>query len=242
MLLPIGTDALADHTGRNQILKLLSPADQTRIDRYLEPIDLPIRLQLEAPNKPVQHVCFIDHGIVSVVATGPRRQMIEVGVIGSEGYTGHSLILGASRSPLDTYVQVAGGGRRIEATKLFGLLDECLSLRELMHRSIHAFNLQVAFTGLANGRATLNQRLARWLLMAHDRVDGSEIRLTHEFLAVMLGVRRAGVTQALSALQKDGLVELKRGAVNLTSRSGLECLVDKFYGAPEAELKRMFPS
>ena len=231
---------MANPTHRNKILSQLSRPDFALLAPYLDPIDLPVRTRLETPNKTISHVTFIDDGIVSIVATGPRRLAIEVGVIGWEGCTGHPVILGAGRSPLDTYVQVAGAGRRISAEHLLGAMSQSVSLRNLLFKSIQGFNLQVAFTALANGQATLDQRLARWLLMAHDRVQSGEISLTHDFLAIMLGVRRPGVTVSLTNLQDLGLIKkMKRGTLMVADRPGLEKLVSKFYGTPEAEMERL---
>ena len=224
---------------QNRILARLSDVVRARITPFLERVELPLRLRLEIPNKAVEHVYFVDSGIVSVVATGPRRQMIEVGVIGMEGCSGQPHILGAGRSPLDTYVQVAGHGRRISVEHLNTCIESSPELHRLLLMNSYIFYMQVAYTALANGHASLNQRLSRWLLMAQDRLMSDEITLTHEFLAMMLGVRRPGVTVALADLNTLRLVTLRRGAVIINDREGLKKLADRYYGAPEAELDRL---
>jgi CRP-like cAMP-binding protein len=108
-----------------------------------------------------------------------------------------------------------------------------------MLKSAQAFMIQTAHTALANGRAKLEERLARWLLMAHDRMDTDAVPLTHEFLAVMLGVRRAGVTVALHSFEQRGYIAMRRGQLTLINRSGIEQVAGSFYGIPEAELKRL---
>ena len=113
------------------------------------------------------------------------------------------------------------------------------SLRALMLKSAQAFMIQTAHTALANGRAKLEERLARWLLMAHDRMNSDAVPLTHEFLAVMLGVRRAGVTVALHSFERRGLIATRRGQLTLVNRAGIEQVAGSFYGMPEAELKRL---
>jgi len=113
-------------------------------------------------------------------------------------------------------------------------------LRRALLRYGHSFVIQTAHTALANGRNKLLERLARWLLMAHDRVDGDDIHLTHEFLSIMLGVRRTGVTVALNQWARAGLVETKRGVITILDRGGLEEISNGSYGAPEAELRRLF--
>ncbi len=223
----------------NRILARLPIADREALQPFLEPVTLVLRQRLEVPNKPIDHIYFVDSGIVSVVATGSQRQQIEVGVIGFEGYAGQAYILGAGRSPLDIYVQVPGSARRISIPHLAALVKSYPNINDLLLRSSYVFSIQVAYTALANGHAALSQRLARWLLMAQDRLPSAEITLTHEFIAMMLGVRRPGVTVALAELQAQGLVTLRRGAVVIQDREGLTKLADRYYGVPEAELERV---
>ena len=118
-------------------------------------------------------------------------------------------------------------------------LQKSASLSALMLKSAQAFMIQTAHTALANGRAKLEERLARWLLMAHDRMDTDAVPLTHEFLAVMLGVRRAGVTVALHSFEQRGFIAMRRGQLTLINRAGIEQVAGSFYGMPEAELKRL---
>jgi CRP-like cAMP-binding protein len=109
-----------------------------------------------------------------------------------------------------------------------------------MLRYGHAFVVQTGHTAMANGRSKVEERLARWLVMAHDRLDGDELPLTHEFLAIMLGVRRPGVTVALNLLEKDGLIDANRGVISIIDRKGLEEKSNGAYGVPEAEFRRLF--
>src|SRR6185312_1430893 len=137
------------------------------------------------------------------------------------------------------YLQIGGNGRRMQAATFLEALNQSASLRTLMMKSAHAFMIQTAHTALANGRAKLEERLARWLLMAHDRLNTDSVPLTHEFLAVMLGVRRAGVTVALHSFERRGLIATRRGQLTLINRAGIEEVAGSFYGIPEAELKRL---
>lgn len=210
-----------------------------KVEPLLEPVRLVLRQRIESPNKPIQHAYFVEDGVISVVATGPKRRAIEVGLIGWEGCSGLPHILGVARSPLDAYVQIEGHARRIGVQQLDELLPKCPELKSLLMQTAFLFQIQIAYTALANGHASLDQRLARWLLMAQDRMRVDEVRLTHQFLAIMLGVRRPGVTVALSGLRKSGLVDSKRGVVHVADRAGLLRLADKFYGPPEAELARL---
>ena len=136
-------------------------------------------------------------------------------------------------------MQIGGSGRRMAAGTFVDAMKQSASLRALVLRSAQAFMIQTAHTALANGRAKLEERLARWLLMAHDRLDSDAVPLTHEFLAVMLGVRRAGVTVALHSFERRGMITTRRGQLTLVNRAAIEQVAGSFYGIPEAELKRL---
>lgn len=226
----------------NRTLLMLERADFAALKPHLEPVDLRLRQKIDLPGRPITHVYFVEHGIVSVVAIGPNRLPIEVGVVGFEGFTGLPAVLGGDRSPLDTYVQVAGSANRIEVAALTGAMERSPSLTAALNRYVQAFLVQVSQTALANGRARLEERLARWLLMAQDRLQSDELSLTHEFLALMLAVRRPGVTVALSLLQDQGFVKVKRGKIVILQREALLEIADKFYGVAEAETDRLLGS
>ena len=233
-------DAVAQRAGiRNRLLQKLSPKDWTLIAADLEAVVLKERQIVEVPNRPITHVYFIEIGVVSVVAVNAADHRIEVGVIGNEGLTGVPLIMGDGRAQHSTYMQIGGNGLRIPAEKFSAALGQSATLNTLMLKSAQAFMIQTAHTALANGRAKLEERLARWLLMAHDRLDTAAVPLTHEFLAVMLGVRRAGVTVALHSFERRGLIATRRGQLTLVDRAGIEKIAGSFYGIPEAELKRL---
>ena len=222
----------------NRLLSRLSSEDLGLLQSHLEAVDLPVRKPLEGRNKEIEHVYFIEHGIASVVADGAGHG-IEVGLIGREGMTGLAVLMGTDRTPHDTFMQVAGDGQRISSAMLRSAIEQSPALHRSFLRYGHAFVVQTAQTVLANGRSKTEERLARWLLMAHDRLDSDEIPLTHEFLSVMLGVRRPGVTVALDLLEKNCLVRAKRGAVAILNRTGLRKISNGAYGAAEAELKRL---
>jgi CRP-like cAMP-binding protein len=185
----------------NRILSRLSQEEFGLLLPHLTAVDLPVRKQLESRNKPIEAVYFIEHGFASVVADGTGRS-IEVGLVGREGMTGLSIILGAGRSPHETFMQAGGDGQRISSAKHRRAIEQSPALHRSLLRYCHAFMVQTAQTALANGRSKIEERLARWLLMAHDRLDGDEVPLTQEFLSVMLGMRRPGVTVALNVLEK----------------------------------------
>jgi CRP-like cAMP-binding protein len=224
---------------RNRLLRALSPDDFGLVGPQLEPIEVPLRTVFEKPNKPIEHVYFIESGMASVVANGMADRRIEVGVIGRDGMSGMTVILGNHRSPHETFVQMAGEALRMTSDDLRQSMKASATLQPFLLRYAQAFMIQTAHTALANGRATIHERLARWLLMAHDRIDGDQLTLVHEFLALMLGVRREGVTIALQELEREGLIRTTRGNITIVDRKGLEKTADGSYGVPEAEFDRL---
>ncbi|HWC62203.1 MAG TPA: Crp/Fnr family transcriptional regulator [Rhizomicrobium sp.] len=224
---------------RNRLIARMRAEDWALLAPNLEPVALKERQIVEVPGKPITHVHFLEVGVVSVVAVNQEDHRIEVGVIGYEGMTGVPLVMGDTRAQHSAYMQIPGSGHRISAAAFVEALKRSPSLAQLMLKSAQAFMIQTAHTALANGRAKLEQRLARWLLMAHDRLDTDAVPLTHEFLAVMLGVRRAGVTVALHSFEQRGFISMRRGQLTLINRAGIEQVAGSFYGMPEAELKRL---
>ena len=224
----------------NRILSRLSTEDFALLEPHLAAVDLPLRKQLEVGRRPIEHVYFLESGIASVVANGDNKQSIEVGLIGREGMTGLAVVMGTDRSPHQTFVQSAGRGWRIRSDDLRAAIGKSVTLHQRFLLYGHAFLLQTGYTAMANGRCKIEDRLARWLLMAHDRVDGDALALTHDFLAVMLGVRRPGVTHALNLLERTGLIQASRGTITIIDRDGLIENSNGAYGAPEAEFNRLF--
>jgi CRP-like cAMP-binding protein len=186
---------------------------------HLTLVDLPVSTQLETANARIDLVYFLERGFASVVADGPGKRSIEVGIIGREGMTGLALVLGNDRSTHETYMQAAGSAQRISAARLRKAMDQSARLHRSLLRCAHAFLIQTAQTAVANGRSKLEERLARWLLMAQDRIDGPEIPLTHRFLAVMLGVHRPIVTVTVQALERKGLVRAGRQVITIVNRN-----------------------
>ena len=218
---------------RNKLLTALSNADLALLEPDLEPVSLEMHQVLEAPNQPIKHCYFIERGLASIVALNGHRRL-EVGLIGPEGMTGLAIVLGDDRSPHENFIQVAGEGVRISAEKLREAMQQRRSLERVFLGFAHSFMNQTANTALSNGTATLEERLARWLLMANDRLDGDEISLTHEFLSLMLGVRRAGVTVALHYLEQRGVIRMSRGQIVILDRDGLKASANGTYHEPEA--------
>jgi CRP-like cAMP-binding protein len=183
------------------------------------------------PNRPIPHSYFIGYGLASIIAKNSHKRL-EVGLIGCDGFTGLPIVGGNDRSPHETFMQVPGEAMRISANKLRQAISQSPSLQRALLKFAHAFMNQTANT-ISNGTATLEERLARWLLMANDRLRGDEIPLTHEFLSLMLGVRRAGVTVALHYLENRGLINLARKQITVTDRDGLKAAANGTYHSPE---------
>lgn len=229
--------ASTGNTSRNRLLASLSSRDLARLLVSLKSVNLPIGTVLEEPNEPINSIYFFESGMASVVAGTGRA--IEVGLIGREGMSGLSVVVGDDRSVNQTFIQGAGSGLRMTATDLRLALHKSRTLRLSLLRYVQVFSVQVAQTALVNGRAKLEARLARWLLMAHDRFDRGPFPFTHRFLALMLGVRRPGVTIALQLLESYGLIKATRGRITVINRKGLEAHSDRAYGVPEAEYRRL---
>lgn len=224
---------------QNHLLNSLAPSDAALLAPHLERIDLPFRFSLETAHKPITHVYFPLDGVVSVVATGPREHSIEVGIIGRDGMSGHAVLMGTDRAPNATFVQIAGNGLRIKTEMLKAMARQSATLRDALLTYLQAFSVQASHTALANGRGTLEQRLARWLLMAHDRMETDRIRLTHELLSIMLGVQRPTVSLALKKMEVAGAIKTQRSSINIKNRALLKKTARGFYGVPEAEEERL---
>jgi CRP-like cAMP-binding protein len=224
---------------RNQLLAAMSSSDLTLLQPHLRPVALPLLKDLERPDRPISTIYFMEAGIASVVAVQPDETRIEVGLIGPEGMSGIAVVLGSNQSPHATYMQVAGDGLRITAKELRKAMDASDTMRDLMLKFVQVFMVQTAHTAIANARAHIDRRLARWILMAHDRTHDNALPLTHEFLALMLGVRRAGVTEALQSLKRQRLIDTGRNQIVLLDRKGIERVAGNSYGVPEKEYRRL---
>jgi len=234
-------DRSADYdTSGNHLLSRLSPADLAWLKPHLTAVRFDVRRTFEEPDKPIKHVYFPLDGLVSVVALTSGAQQSEVGLIGREGMTGIAIVMGGDRSPHLSYVQVPGrAGLRLAADHLREAMRERPAIQSCFLHFAQAFMTQATHTAVANGRGKLEERLARWLLMVHDRLPGNELHLTHEFIALMLNVRRAGVTEALRGLTDKGIVTAKRGQIVVTDRAALEKHANGLYGIPEREYLRL---
>lgn len=225
---------------RNKFLLALPDHERDEIVRHLEPIALPREFVLADAGQKIDYVYFFDTGICSVVVKSPEGQQVEAGIFGREGFGPMAIAAGVTTNSLDTYVQVAGEGHRLKADIFVDLLARSDELKRLSLISTYLHGLQVTYTALSNAVHQVDERLARWLLMCHDRTEGDEIALTHEFIALMLAVRRPSVTTALHTLEGARFILAERGHITIRDRKGLEDFAADAYGAPEAEYARLF--
>ncbi|MEO5757648.1 MAG: Crp/Fnr family transcriptional regulator [Mesorhizobium sp.] len=224
---------------RNELLRRMSAADLALLEPLMQRCELPLRMMLVTPNLPIEAIYFMEQGIGSVVARTMGGHEAEVGFIGFEGMTGSSLVMGDDRAAHACYVQTEGEAMRIDAAAFNAALAASPTMRLYLLRFVNALLTQTGCTALVNARLKLEERLARWLLMCDDRVPGERLTITHEFLAIMLGVRRPGVTVALQLLEGRALIRSRRGEIVIRDRAGLIELANGSYGEAEAEYTRL---
>ncbi len=226
----------------NRLLTYLPQEDQDLLRQFLEPVVLEYKRPLYTADEPIEFVHFIESGVGSLVSTMANGQAAEVGTIGNEGVIGLPVLLGDSRAPSSMYVQVPGRGLRMRARAFRELLDQNQRMRAALLRYTHVFFNHIALTAACAHFHSLEQRCCRWLLMTHDRMPSDTFLLTHEFLSMMLGVRRAGVSVAAGALQRAGLIRYQRGRITILDRKGLEERACECYAVTKAEFDRLLGS
>lgn len=224
---------------RNTLLQRLDPPSFAAIAPHLSRVVLPRRHQLATAFTPLDRAYFLESGLGSVVAVTSTGSQAEVGMIGREGFAGVSIVLGGGSSPFDTFMQSPGEALSIAGPALLELSDQLLPLRRLLLDYVQVLLIQISQTAVATASLSLRERLARWMLMSHDRVDGDELPMTHEFLSLMLTVRRPGVTEAVQALEATGAIAARRGVIAIRNRELLRELAGGAYGVPEAEYRRL---
>lgn len=224
---------------RNRLLRALPPEDFAALAPALRPEVIPLKRVLISANTQIRTVHFVEAGIVSVTSDAPSGR-VEIGLLGHEALVGAApVLLGDDRSPFTHFVQAAGHILSVDVSDLRAEVERRPALRGLLHRYIQAQTIQTAQTAFANARGGTPTRLARWLLMCDDRVEGDEITVTQEFMSLMLGVERPGVTIAMQSLVKDGLVATRRGCVQIIDRERLLDLAGDGYGLAEIEYARL---
>jgi CRP-like cAMP-binding protein len=223
----------------NRILNALPREEYERLAAYLEPVEMSLGEVLYHPNEPISHVYFPNRGTVSIVCTFEDGKSVEAGMVGNEGMFGVNVFLGSVTSPLEAVVQLMGEGYRMRADVLREEFRRGEHLQDLLLRYTQAFIMQIAQTAACNRVHPIDGRLARWLLMCQDRAHSSELQLTHEFIAIMLGTRRAGVSEAAAKLQDESAIRYRRGHVNILDRQKLEAYSCECYEIVKKEFERL---
>jgi CRP-like cAMP-binding protein len=223
----------------NRLLSLAGPDLLSPIADAFEKIALRQGQAIHEPMQTIDHLYFFTAGLSSEIAIDQGGQRIEVGCIGFEGFAGVPAVLGVDRSPHRSFMETDGTALRIETGRLMEAASANSALLKFLHRYVHVAMMQVAATALADGRYNVEQRTARWLLMAHDRLKNDDLSLTHDFLALMLGVRRSSVTNALHVVEASGAIKASRSLVMIRDRDRLKRLAGASYGLPEAEYRRV---
>lgn len=220
---------------RNRLLAGLSHADRALLDPHVEMVGLDVGQVLQDIGDRISRVHFVESGLVSIVGKTKPNHRIEVGMVGFEGMTGPGVVLGNDRAANEMIVQTSGWALQIAVPALRYVMQNSPKLASTLLTYVHTVMVQASQTALANGRGRLDERLARWLLMWHDRAQNHELTATHELLALLLGVRRQAITNTLHELEGNVLIRSLRGRIRIIDRAGLSRAAGGFYGAAERE-------
>jgi CRP-like cAMP-binding protein len=223
----------------NRLLDSLSRNDLRLLFPDLEVISLAVRDPITAAAKAIDFVYFPTAGMVSMVAPLADGSQVEIGIVGSEGIVGSSVLMGTNKATSEAFVQIAGSALRLRSTILVSRAIESRSLRERLLLFTLTLMFQISQTAACNARHNVVERLARWLLMSRERIKANELPLTQEFVAMMLGVRRAGVTVAAGTLQAAGLIRYNHGQIVVLDRRGLEAAACECYRRGKKETARL---
>ena len=218
----------------NRLLTKMSAPDFALLAPHLAPVNFEKRDTLSHFGKAIKKSYFIEQGMASVVATTASGSQTEVGLIGREGMVDVMSILGGRRAALEVFIQAQGSGFVLPSIVVQEAIDTSVSLRHMLLAFAQSFLIQVSHTAVAAASLPIKGRLARWLIMCADRVGGDVIPMTHDFLSIMLNVRRPGVTGALNLLQREGAIQAGRGVVAILDRPALLTLAGDTYGEAEA--------
>lgn len=206
----------------NQILNSLTDEELERLLPDLEKVSLELGQVLYRAEEPINYIYFPHHAMISIVANTAGGQSTEVGVIGYEGMTGIDVLMGSDTTLNENMVQISDGAFRVKTNTIREEFRRCGAFHDSVLRFIRLFILQVSQTAVCNRLHSIEERLARWLLMSRDRSATDDLHLTQEFVAIMLGTNRATVTMSAIVLQDIGYIQYKRGHITITDREGLE--------------------
>ena len=224
---------------RNHLLAAIPASEFRELQAHLTTVDLRAKDRLSEPDRAIAAVYFPLDAVLSMAAIDRDEEAVEVGSVGCEGMAGLAVLLGAEQSTSRVVVQIGGQAERMDAAVLQREARRNEHFRRLLHLYVQAFMTQIAQSTACNRLHAAEQRLARWLLICRDRVGRDEMPITQQTMSVMLGVRRATVTEAASALQREGLIRYRRGVVAIVDRPGLEAATCECYGIVREEFDRL---
>jgi CRP-like cAMP-binding protein len=229
-----------DRAAHNLLLARLPRPERERLTSRMRHVSLEFKQILYHTRAPIEYVYFLSNGAASAMTVMENGSAIEVATIGNEGLVGHSILFSGSESTNEIIMQVPGEALRMDADVLRQEATSDSPLRRLLQCYNAAYSVQLAQSVGCNGLHSVQQRCCRWLLITLDRMESNVVPLTHEFLSIMLGVRRASVTEVLRPLHEKGLVNNSRGAITVLDRSGLEKLSCECYRKVKDEFERVF--
>lgn len=224
----------------NRILGALPRATFKRILPDLQTVNTLRGQVIDVVDRPIEYLYFVNRGLVSFVKTMQDGRTVEVGAVGVDGITDPNALFGIDKAIVGSLVQIPGTALRIRRDVLMREMARDNALSEMMHKCARFAISQLVQTAACNRLHTLEERCCRWLLIAHESALAKSFPITHEFLAMMLGVQRAGVSVAARFLQKGGLIQYTRGRVTITDQAGLKEVACECYGAKQAEFERLF--
>lgn len=225
----------------NLLLANLPDGDRDRLEPYLEPVSLTFREPLVEFDTEIRYVYFLETAITSTVVRTPHGQTIEVGIMGAEGFVGLSLVHGVTRSNATVLVQIPGEALRMKASDFVQQISNANGpCREVLLRYANFFQFMVQQHAACNVAHRIEQRMCRWILLTHDRAGSNAFALTHEYLALMLGVRRATVTTIAQKMRENGIIDYTRGNLVVTNRELLEECSCECYRVIKQQLRRTF--
>lgn len=235
MLLDTSTDIA------NRLISELPRKESKPLLLALETVQLEFGTILAERGHPIKHIYFPLSGFVSLVTPLKGHPALEMGIIGSEGMYGASVVLGVTTAPMRAVVQGVGTALRMETKQFQRIIRDSPALLRIMNRYVYVTMAQLSYTAACNHFHEIEPRLARWLLMTHDRAHADHFHLTHEFLADMLGVRRSGITVAAGSLQNRKLIGYTRGEISILDRAGLEAVSCECYEIVNEDYSQQFP-
>ncbi len=237
--MPRANDISVPSGDKNRLLSMLPPDVAERLQPHLEIVDLELRQSLYTANEPITHIYFPCTAVCSLLLTLDEDTLIEIATVGKEGMVGLPAFLGAGSIPGEAFCQVAGRAVRLPAAILLQESHSGGPLHDLLQRYTQAHINQIAQSAACGRAHSIDERCARWLLITHDQVGSDQFPLTQQFLALMLGVRRAGVNAAASILQRAGYIRYTRGVITVADRSGLESAACACYRVVRDEFERL---